>query len=350
MDKIQQQDSVQIKLYQPSFQDEWNRYILKSPDSVFGHHLGWKDVVAETYGHKPFYLMGFKDNAVVGILPLFLIKSFIFGKCLVTSPYLTFGGLVSDDEDVAAALIDQAIQIAHIEKVRYIEIRNEKPIVYSLQNKSVYCTLVLNLSLGIKKIWHSSLHPSTRRNIQKACRSGLAVVEGHDYLKYFVDINARNMHRLGTPAHDYRFFSNIIRYFPESTLLMVRFKRTFIGGMFLVYFKNTVLMPWIASLQSYFHLRPNNLLYWEAIQRADEKGYRFFDFGRSKQNSGTYRFKMQYGAKPVQLYYQYYLNSVHKIPNFDPENPVFSFPVSVWKKMPVFITKRIGHRIIRNIP
>jgi len=350
MHPIQKREPVSIIFYDFSYQNEWNSYILESPHSVFAHHLGWKNVIEETYKHRSFYLMGYRDNKVVGILPLFLIKSLLFGNCMVTSPFLTFGGIVSDDETVTTALIDKAIEIAHKQKVNYIEIRNEKQTGYLPHTKSIYYTLLLDLSSGIDTLWNSSLHSSTRRNILKAYQSGLVIEEGHDHLKHFVDINAQNMHRLGTPSHCYHFFYNILKHFPQSTLIMVRSEHTYIGGMLLVYYKDTVLMPWVASLQSYFHLKPNNLLYWEAITRAVKKGYRYFDFGRSKWDSGTFRFKSQFGAKPVQIHYQYYLNTVQKVPDLDPENPVFRTLISIWKKLPLSVTKLIGHRIIRYIP
>lgn len=349
MDSPQESNTVQIQLYNSSLQNEWNNYINKSPHSVFAHHLGWKDVVKETYGHEPFYFMAYRNDRVVGVLPLFFIKSLLFKQFMVTSPYLTFGGIISDDENVTTALIHKAIETGRQQHIDYIEIRNELKTNCLSHNKSVYYTLLLDLSPGIDALWNSHLHRSARRNIQIANRSGLVVEEGHHHLKNFVDINARNMRRLGTPAHNHLFFSNILKYFPDTTLIMARSGNTYIGGMLIVYFKDTAL-EWIASLKSYFHLKPNDFLYWEAIKRVAKKGCQYFDFGRSKWESGTFNFKLRYGAKPIQLYYQYYLNRLQKMPHVDPDNSSFKTLISIWKKLPLSVTKRIGHRIIRNIP
>ena len=58
-----------------------------------------------------------------------------------------------------------------------------------------------------------------------------------------------------------------------------------------------MIVPWASSLREYFSLCPNNLLYWEMIRWGCKNGYQRFDFGRSSPDSGTYRFKKQWGAK-----------------------------------------------------
>ena len=45
----------------------------------------------------------------------------------------------------------------------------------------------------------------------------------------------------------------------------------------------------------------NMLMYWHLLQRTIQRGNRTFDFGRSSESSGTYRFKRQWGATRRQL-------------------------------------------------
>ena len=306
-------------------------------------------MVEETYGHRPFYLMARRDRQLVGILPLFLIRSKIFGASLVTSPFLTFGGLLSADDQAAAALVESAKQIAKEQKVQYAEIRNDKPCPFLEPTKSSYFTLVLDLTVGEEKLLQS-LHPTARRNIRKAQQSGLEVVEGAEHLDQFIEINFRNMRRLGTPAHGPAFFRSITKHFPEAMLLMARHQQKWVGGMLLVSFQKTIHMPWVAALEEYFEMRPNNLLYGEAIARACRRGFHFFDFGRSKEDQGTYRFKAQHGAQPVQLYYQYYLNRAKEMPNIDPEASAFKTLIALWKKLPLSVVNFVGPRLIGRIP
>jgi FemAB-related protein (PEP-CTERM system-associated) len=293
--------------------------------------------------------MAYRAGKVVGVLPLFLIKSFIFGSCLVTSPFLTFGGLLAANDDAALALVEKTQDLVRARRLKYAEIRNDHPSPHFEHTKLAYYTLVLDLTAGEDKLL-KSLHPTARRNVKKAQQSGLEVVEGVEHLDHFIKINFSNMRRLGTPAHGPAFFRNIARHFPDAMLLMARRGGSWVGGMLLVSFKNTIHMPWVAALEEFFEMRPNNLLYWEAIRRACSRGFRFFDFGRSKQDQGTYRFKAQHGAQPVQLYYQYYLHGAAEMPNIDPEAPAFKTLVAIWQKLPLPVVNFAGPRLIGKIP
>jgi FemAB-related protein (PEP-CTERM system-associated) len=332
-------------------EQDWTAYVDNSSHTVFGHHLAWKSVIEETFGHQTFYLMAYRRETVVGILPLCLIKSRLFGRFLVTSPYLTFGGVATEDEDAATALISSATQIAREQQVDYLELRNDRPHKGLPHTKSTYYNLVLDLSPGEEEIWNSHLLASARRNVKKARRLGLYVSEGCDHVDTYSMINAKNMHRLGTPHHGRGFFSNILKNFPESTLLLMAcLDDTPVAGMLLVKYKDTVLMPWVASLPNYLHMRPNNLLYWEAIVRACRDGFSFFDFGRSKWDSGTFRFKAQHGAQPVQLYYQFFLMKSKKVPAVEPESKAFKPLISIWRNLPFPVVNMIGPHLIRGIP
>jgi lipid II:glycine glycyltransferase (peptidoglycan interpeptide bridge formation enzyme) len=48
------------------------------------------------------------------------------------------------------------------------------------------------------------------------------------------------------------------------------------------------------------------LLYWEALKLAIATGDKLFDFGRCTIDSGTYRFKNQWGAQACQLHWDYW--------------------------------------------
>src|SRR5882724_8480982 len=83
-----------------------------SPQASLTHALGWRNVVEKTYHHLPYHLMAVERESVRGVLPLFLIRSRIFGRFLATAPYLSYGGLLADEEEVARALVEAAKELA----------------------------------------------------------------------------------------------------------------------------------------------------------------------------------------------------------------------------------------------
>jgi len=90
----------------------WDSYIYKSSSSTFYHQLGWRNVVKKTYKHKPIYLVAKENGEIEGVLPLFLMKSMIFGKKLVSVPFAPYGGVCADDGIAEKMLIEEAIRVA----------------------------------------------------------------------------------------------------------------------------------------------------------------------------------------------------------------------------------------------
>ena len=59
-----------------------------------------------------------------------------------------------------------------------------------------------------------------------------------------------------------------------------------------------------ASKSCRWDLRPNNLVFWEAIKWACENGYTYFDMGRSGiEGKGLQRSKNGWGGESEPLYY-----------------------------------------------
>ena len=45
-------------------------------------------------------------------------------------------------------------------------------------------------------------------------------------------------------------------------------------------------------------LKGNDFMYWELMRRCCERGVKVFDYGRSKQGTGSYSFKKNWGFEP----------------------------------------------------
>lgn len=109
-------------------------------------------------------------------------------------------------------------------------------------------------------------------------------------------------------------------------------------------------MPWASSLREYNHLSPNMMLYWKVLSYAADNGFKKFDFGRSTPHEGTYQFKMQWGAQPIQLYWHYWLSQGDALPEINPHNPKYRLFINIWQHLPLWLTNALGPKIVRNIP
>ena len=59
----------------------------------------------KTYKHKPIYLIAKEDSEIKGVLPLFLMRSWFFGKKRV--PFAPYGYVCADDRAIESALVEK---------------------------------------------------------------------------------------------------------------------------------------------------------------------------------------------------------------------------------------------------
>ncbi|HXR10628.1 MAG TPA: GNAT family N-acetyltransferase, partial [Candidatus Acidoferrales bacterium] len=97
-------------------------------------------------------------------------------------------------------------------------------------------------------------------------------------------------------------------------------------------------------------LAANNALYWELMKFAADAGMCKFDFGRSKQGTGSYDFKAQWNMAIEPLDYQILLVRRKTPPNFSPKNPKFERATLLWSRLPLWLTKQVGPRVVRWFP
>ena len=341
---------MKIIRYTDDYEKRWNDFVTNSPEGGLYHLTAWRNVIEKSYSHKSHYLLAEEGGKLKGILPLFLVKSRLFGNSLVSLPFVDSAGLCSEGNQVEMALLEEAGKIASDEAVDYLELRQKNACNLKLETKTNKVTLSLNLDDDPQKLWKKL--PSERRNrIRKTEKLGLSVeFAGKESLDCFFQIFAANMRDLGSPVHSRSFFKNILEEFPDnSQLILVRHDRDYIGAALGLFFKDTFTIPWVSSLRKYFSLYPNNLLYWEAMKFASSEGLKIFDFGRSSIGSGTFTFKVRWGAKPQPLYWQYQLFKKKKLPGLSTDNPKYGTAIKLWKRLPVPITKLIGPRIRKYI-
>lgn len=330
----------------------WNEFVASHRDSTNYHQYGWRKVVENSFGHSTRYLAATNsNNEICGILPFVQMKSRLFGSFLVSLPFFNYGGLLISDDSAGAMLLNASRRMLAGSGVDHIELRHLKMCTDVTATKQNKVTMILDLKNNDEDHWNS-LDAKVRNQIRKAEKSGLQVVMGREeLLDGFYDVFCRNMRDLGTPVYGKNFFSNVLKEFPGTTrILSVTHDGKTVASGLLTWFKDTLEVPWASSNRDFRVMCPNNLLYWEAIRFAIGIGARCFDFGRSTPGEGTYKFKKQWGAKSVQLYWQYLLRDGCALPEVNTKNPKYRFAIQAWQRLPLMITNLLGPHIVRCIP
>jgi FemAB-related protein (PEP-CTERM system-associated) len=330
----------------------WDSFVQSAQDATAYHQLKWKTVITKSFGHQCHYFGAIDNNgAWQGVLPLVHMRSKFFGNFLISVPFVNYGGLLYKNDSAAGTLLEEAERLRRSLGATHIELRHVVQIPKGIPTRQHKVTMILDLAIDVEAQWRT-FNAKLRNQIRKAQKSGLQFVAGHlELLDGFYEVFARNMRDLGTPVYPKNFFHNILEAFPESTRIFAVYHNTkIIAAGIGSCFRKTLEIPWASSINDYKILCPNNMLYWEAIQFAIRNGFNKFDFGRSTLNEGTYNFKRQWGAQPVQLYWQYLMDGQNSIPDLNPSNPRYQTAIRIWQRLPLPVTRLLGPMIVRNIP
>jgi len=235
-------------------------------------------------------------------------------------------------------------------KFDWVELRHFDALDHSLPTRTDKVACRLQLPDDPDTLWHG-LKAKVRNQIRKAQRHELTVHTGRPpCLDDFYALYCRNMRDLGSPPHSRRFFEQIIDTFAaQATIFVVRHQdRPLAAGLTLSDCHGTCL-PWAASDRKHSQLCGNMLLYWTMLTDACRNGSPAFDFGRATRDSGTHRFKTQWGAGQQTLHWHYLLAPGKPMPELRADSPRYRFMVASWKRLPVAAAKTIGPHLIAKL-
>jgi FemAB-related protein (PEP-CTERM system-associated) len=207
------------------------------------------------------------------------------------------------------------------------------------------------LPATVDLLW-KSYDPKVRNQVRKAEKSNFEVTwGGFDFLDDFMAVIEQNMRDLGTPFYGKAFFAAILEMFPEQAeiaVLRCPDGKSVAAGL-LLHGSGITEVPSASSLKEYNSTCANMLLYRHLLDRAVRRGQSIFDFGRSTPEGPTFKFKKQWGASPSPAVWQYASLS-GRVGDARPDNPRYALAIRLWKKLPVWLTSRIGPAIVRGIP
>lgn len=336
--------------WEPKDINEWSSLIQEVDEVSLGHASEWFVAIGAAYGHLPIYLRIRDKQSRAAVLPAFFIRSRLFGSVVTSMPFLDTGGPCGLSPALNQILVQSLVETARRLGALRVELRCAQPLDLPIPASMDKVSLVLPLCHDPDILW-KKLNAKVRNQIRKAQRSGLvAEIGGKEILAEFYKIFSINMRDLGSPVHSKRFFESLLDAFgSKARIVIVRDKATPIAGLFAIAIKDTIFVPWASALKRYRPLCSNMLLYWEIIRRTCMEGFRKFDFGRSSRDSSTYRFKRQWGAQEVQLYW-YTIPVNEQADRIQARNDgrklIFS---RVWRHLPLRITQQIGPSIRKNI-
>lgn len=334
---------IEVRLLENGEEKAWDDYVYRCPEASHSHLSGWRRVIARSYGHRSHYLYVQENGAVKGILPLIWMGNYFFRRSLVSMPFLDDGGICADNDQIGSGLFQEALRLYGGEKADFLDLRHRYANNLDSPPGGEKVMMILDLLDDPDEMW-KRFDAKLRNQVRKASKSGLtAGWSSKEGLSDFYKIFAANMRDLGSPVHSHDFFGAILDEFSDSAkIMLVRKDGLVIGAAVCLFFKGSMIVPWASSLREYFSLCPNNLLYWEMVRWGCENGYRRFDFGRSSPDSGTYRFKKQWGAQEEPLHWQCVSRKIGRVAMPHADDARYRLIVRLWSHLPLSITKFVG--------
>lgn len=317
-----------------------------------GHQAAWINSVTDGLQHRTFLIQANDGENVVGLLPICLVAGPIFGKFLVSLPYLNTGGVWAKNQRAADCLIDSACELADQLNVKHLELRHEIPVEHSKFNFERTDKVHMRMPLpNTADELMASLKSKVRSQAKKSMRAELTVeFGGQNLLNDFYHVFSINMRDLGTPVFSKKLFASTLQYFDgDAELCVIRSEGKPAAAGLLVHSNGMTEIPSASCLREFNRLNANMFMYWNLFERAIEKNSHTFDFGRSSEGSGTYKFKAQWGAMPHPAVWQYYVRQGNP-EDLRPDAGGKKRLVKIWQKLPVWLTKLIGPTIVRGIP
>ena len=315
------------------------------------HHPAWILGCEEGYGHMGYLVFerDEKEGSFLGLLPLVHIKPPFTQGELVSLPFCDYGGPVARNHEVLEGLLSTAKTFSKDLGAR-LEVRTKvelKVCPKGLHPNRSKVRLVLELKEKEPEALLMSFKSKLRSQIRRPKKAGCeAILGGLELLDDFYRTFSIKMHELGSPVHSKAFFHALFRRGdPEwYRIVLVKKENETISASVILFWGDTATVPWAASLREYNRISPNMLLYWTMLSLSVEKGCKWFDFGRSTPGSGTYRFKEQWGARPVPLYW--YSPKVESKKAGGGLRPIVE---NVWRRLPLDLANFIGPKIRRFI-
>jgi FemAB-related protein (PEP-CTERM system-associated) len=338
-----------IKTLDNSSIEQWDEFVENSSSATFFHKAGWKEVIEKAFGHKTYFLYVEKQGKITGILPLVHVKSMLFGNSLSSCAFCVYGGIVADDEQTYAELDSKACELAKELGVDHLEMRNRTQITPDRPHKELYVTFRKELDSDEEKNM-LAIPRKQRAVIRKGIKAGL-ISEIDQEIERFYQAYSESVRNLGTPVFAKKYFSILKQVFKEQCeiLTVVNKEGLLIASVMNFYFKDEVLPYYGGGTQHARSVQGNDFMYWEVMRRAVAKGIKIFDYGRSKEGTGSYRFKKHWGFEPKPLYYEFYLVKSDSIPDINPLNPKYQIFIAAWKRLPLSVSQIVGPWLAKDL-
>jgi CelD/BcsL family acetyltransferase involved in cellulose biosynthesis len=277
---------------------------LQADDSSFYQTSGWITSVEASFPHmRARCLVNRQGGRATGYLPYFIVRRGPV-SILNSMPFGTYGGPVTRGGDsCAGALLEAYVRMTRamgVLEVSWTDFWNRAGGPSGRVER--YATRIVDLTAGFESVWRNGFEKSKRRQVRKAEREGLTVVEsadGSDIDAYYAIYNER----IDEWAESFRYPKKLFEVLVgngrrHARLFLVKQDDAVLGGHLNFYFKDTVIAWNGVTRRDSRGQQASTLLYSRLIQHACEHGFKRYNLGSSLGKRSLERYKASLGGAP----------------------------------------------------
>jgi FemAB-related protein (PEP-CTERM system-associated) len=332
----------------------WDRYVHGHASATFFHQAAWRDVIERAFNHRTHYLVAEQDGAIAGVLPLAQVKTRLFGHTLISLPFCVYGGPLAEDDATAAALTSHAASLgrklgASATELRFLADPGSAYNENDWQRRDALYVTFRRAITGDDDANLKAIPRKQRAMVRKGIDRGLGISTGHD-VDTLHRIYAESVRNLGTPVFSRRYFRMLADMFgPALDVVTITHEDTPVAAVMNFYWRDEVLPYYGGGTDAARAVAANDFMYWSVLRLAAARGCRMFDFGRSKEGTGSYSFKKNWGFTPTLLAYLFNLPPGKTIPENNPLNPKYRLMIAAWKRLPLPVANALGPLLVRGV-
>lgn len=328
---------------------QWLSYLDSDARANICHHPAWGSIFRETFGFDSFLILHRTGGRIDGGLPLVSIDQRITGRALISMPFINYGGILGQNHDTINDIVTVCRDIVKSGSYGFVELRHLKSGHENLTDKSEQkrITFQLDINRPIDDIF-GGFKKQMRTRIRKSEKQGLTFYQGQERIEDFYNLFAQGQKELGTPVLPKRYFISVFKHLANHALMMIAYKNDVpVGGKLIIKFKDRVIMTRGCYPKRHKNLLANYYLTWILIQQLALGPYRILDFGRSAPGSGGHLYKSNWGPEEIPIYTDYIVGDPDSIPDLKPESSRYRYASTVWRKLPLSLTKLVGPKLSR---
>ncbi len=348
--------SVRLVPLERGLHEAWDRFVASRPEATFFHQAAMPGLIARVFGHRDRSLMVLQDGDVVGILPLVELRTRLFGHALTSLPFCVYAGPLAAEAGAGRALLAYAADLRRRTGADTLELRS----LYAAseewfaengswrQRTGLYATfrraIVADEAANLKAIPRKQ-----RAVVRKGIERRLAVQNVRDASTVW-RIYAESVRNLGSPVFPRTWFEGLLATFQDGAdaTIVVDAGRP-VSAVLNLHWRNEVLPYYGGGLPTARECQAYDIMYWNVMCRAASRGATIFDFGRSKEGTGAYAFKRNWGFEPTPLAYRFLMREGKEIPEHNPLNPKYRMMIAAWKKLPMPVANLLGPHLVRGV-